>query len=120
MIGVVNLQLEAVLPLRVFGPAKSVFVAPVVDTGFTEALALPPDVVADLGPVVVGIETSTLADGSQYAAEIYEAEVEWDGVRRAVRVWSGPEALLGVKLLAGHRLRVDFALSGKVRVRPLA
>ena len=120
MIGVVDARLEPLLPLTVIGPLKPLMVTAVIDTGFTEHLVLPPETIAELGLRFVLSRTSILADGSRSQSDVYEAEVLWDGARRRVEVWSGPEALVGVKLLAGHRLRVDFAVSGKVRVKPLA
>ena len=120
MIGAVNARLEALLPLSVFGPSGQQMVTAVIDTGFTEALALPPDIIGDLGPAFRRRGATTLADGSTHGADVYAARVLWEGALRTVEVWSGPEPLVGVALLAGHRLRADFAVSGRVRVRPLA
>ena len=48
-----------------------------------------------------------LADGLVQQFDIYAAEVAWDGGWRPVLVSAvGTEALLGMRLLAGHELRM--------------
>ena len=64
MTGTVNGNNEAVLPLRVVGPAGSAVVAAVIDSGFSGYLTLPTALAAALGLVYVMRGASTLADGS--------------------------------------------------------
>jgi predicted aspartyl protease len=61
-----------------------------------------------------------LADGSVRVIDLYAAEVEWDGNWRPVLVSNvGDEALAGLRLLAGHELRIEVAPGGAVEVKAL-
>src|SRR5205809_438211 len=63
---------------------------------------------------------SRFADISSRPFDIYAAEVEWGGVWRAILVSAvGAEALLGMRLLAGHTLRIDVVPGGVVEITPL-
>ena len=109
--------------LRVRGPdGYERGVTAVVDTGYTAFLALPDEVVADLGLVYAMTSEAVLADGRIREVHLYDAEVEWGDVWLAVRVTAagGSEALLGVGLLFRHGLRIDFVPGGPVEVTPLA
>jgi clan AA aspartic protease len=116
--GMVNIRLEAVVPLRVRGPTGvDVVVDAVIDSGFTGSLTLPSTTVAALGLIRVSGGSAILADGSARPFDIYAAEVEWDGVWRGILVSAvGAEALLGMRLLAGHSLRIDVASGGVVEI----
>lgn len=119
--GTVNARLEALLRLRVRGPSGSVVeVETVVDTGYTGALALPPVVITSLGLVQQAGGYVVLADGSSRSVDSYLAEVEWRGMWLLVVVSHlGDEALLGMKLLAGHELRVEVVSGGAVAIGPI-
>lgn len=63
----------------------------------------------------IGLEQSggihaRLADGKQVVLESYECELDWFGDKRVVEVVAndGQLPLLGVGLLIGHRLVVDY------------
>jgi clan AA aspartic protease len=118
--GVVNARHEAVVRLRVRGPAGALAeVEAIVDTGFTSSLILPAATVAALGLVRQSGTAATLADGSVRRFDIYAAEVEWGGSWRCVMVsMVGNEPLLGMRLLAGHRLGIDVVPGGSVQIRP--
>ena len=61
-----------------------------------------------------------LADGTSCSYDNFGAEVEWHGNKRGVLVSAlGNEALVGMVLLAGHRLTVDVEPGGEVTVQPL-
>jgi predicted aspartyl protease len=61
--------------------------------------------------------SALLADGSVRPFDIYAAEVDWGGTWRPVLVWAvGSEVLLGMRLLAGHQLRVEAAPGGAVEI----
>jgi predicted aspartyl protease len=63
---------------------------------------------------------AVLADGSVRQFEIYAADVEWDGAWRPVLVSAvGDEALVGMRLLAGHELRIEFVPGGAVAIARL-
>ena len=120
MTGTVNGSREAILPLRVTGPAGSAVVPAVIDTGFSGFLTLSPGTVLALGLVYVMRGASTLADGSRDEYDMYRADIEWFGTPRRVLVSAvGTEALLGMGLLAGCELRVEAVPGGAVEVRRL-
>ena len=117
--GTVNAQGEAVVRLRVRGPSGAEQdVDAVIDTGFTASLTLPAaTTVAALGLVLQSGGRAGLGDGSVRQFEIYSAEVEWDGNWQPVLVWAlGEEVLIGMRLLAGHALRIDVVPGGAVEI----
>lgn len=118
--GTVSPQLDALIPLRVVGPAGTVAsVSAVVDTGFSDSLTLPPSVIAALGLAWVRVTAVGLADGSVVQVPIYQAEVLWHGVVRAVQAQEldGPP-LLGMGLLADSTLFIDCQPGGRVEITP--
>ena len=121
MRGSVTARLEAVLRLRLRGPAGAeVELEAVVDTGFTGSLAVPAAVAASLGLARRSGGTATPADGSTVRFDTYGAEVEWGDVWRGVVVSAvGGESLVGMGLLAGCELRVEVVAGGVVEVRPV-
>lgn len=79
--GIVNPRHEAVVPLLVRGPQGSTLsVEAIVDTGFTDFLALPVSAVTSLGLVPRSTYRMRLADGAVHMVEYYEAELLWNGV----------------------------------------
>ena len=119
--GTVNPRQEAVVRLRLRGPTGTeVDIEVLIDTGYTGSLTLPPAVVAGLGlkPRLGG--TAVLADGTVRHFLTYGVKVAWGGeTRQVVASGIGTEPLLGMSLLAGHRLEVDVEPGGSVAVRPL-
>ncbi len=107
--------------LRVSGPGGvEAAVDAIVDSGFTSSLTLPATMVSTLGLARQSGGTAMLADGSVRQFDICAAEVEWNGVWRAVLVSTvGNEPLLGMRLLAGHRLLIDVIPGGTVVITPL-
>jgi clan AA aspartic protease len=119
--GVVNARHEAVVRLRVRGPggAELDFEA-LIDTGFTGSLTLPSAAVTALGLVRQSGGSVALGDGSVRHFDVYAAEVEWDGNWRPVLVSAiGDEILVGMRLLAGHELRVAVVPGGPVEISPI-
>lgn len=118
--GAVTAGRVPVVRLKVRGPGGAeADVDLVVDTGFTGALVLPASVVAALGLTWRSGGTAVLADGSTQQTDFYEAELEWGAGWLAVVAMSvGPESLLGMRLLAGHRLVVEGDPGGAVEIAP--
>ena len=119
--GTVNAMLEAVIRLRVRGPggADMDFDA-IIDTGFSLSLTLPATAVAALALIRQSSSVATLGDGSVRHFDVYAAEVEWDGNWRPILVSAvGDEVLVGMRLLAGHELRVAVVPGGPVEISPL-
>jgi clan AA aspartic protease len=119
--GEVNVRIEAVVTLRLRGHAGSELdVDAIVDSGFTASLALPLTLVVALGLARQSGGGAVLADGSVRQFDIYAAEVAWDGSWRPILVSAvGAEALLGMRLLAGHELRMAVVPGGAVEITPL-
>jgi clan AA aspartic protease len=119
--GAVNAHDEAVVRLRVRGPGGvEASVDAVIDSGFSGSLTLPAAIVSQLGLVRRSSGRGTLADGSIQIYEVYAAELEWDASWRLVHVSAiGGETLVGMRLLAGHELRVEVEPNGDVEITPL-
>ena len=119
--GVVNARHEAIVRLRVRGPGGvESDVDVIVDSGFTSSLALPVIMVTALGLARQSGGTAVLADGSVRQFDIFAAEVAWGGTWRSVLVSAvGNESLLGMRLLAGHKLVIEVVPGGLVEILPL-
>jgi clan AA aspartic protease len=117
----VNARLEPVVRLRVRQPGGAeADVDAVIDTGFTSSLTLPLAVVAALGLTRQSGGSALLADGPAHPFDIYAAEVDWGGNWRPVLVWAvGDAVLVGMRLLAGHQLRVEAVPGGVVEIIPV-
>ena len=118
--GTVNARLEAVVRLRVRAPGGAdLAIDAVIDTGFSSSLTLSTTVISALGLVRQSAGSATLADGTVRQFDIYAAEVEWDGTWPPVLASAvGSEVLLGMRLLAGHQLRVEAVSGGAVEITP--
>jgi clan AA aspartic protease len=119
--GDVNTRNEAVVRLRLRGPGGvEADVDAIVDSGFTASLTLPMAVVTALGLARQSGGTAVLGDGSVRQFDIFAAEVAWDGAWRTVLVSAvGNESLLGMRLLAGHRLLIEVVPGGSVEISPI-
>lgn len=92
----------------------------VIDTGYTEWLSLPPNLVASLGLRWETIGHGTLADGSECVFDVYGAEVLWDGrVRRIFVDEADTTPLVGMALLSGYELKMQVRPRGKVTIKRL-
>ena len=91
----------------------------VVDTGFTGALALPGDIIGELGLTRQDERPVRLASGIE-TVYIYGAAVSWLGQLRAIPVHQvDGNPLVGTSLLTNCRLTIDFLESGRVNIHPL-
>ena len=81
-----------------------------IDTGFTGELVLPEKLVTQLALSQSAMVTAGLADGSQSLLATFSCEVDWFGEFRTIEAIAnqGQFPLLGVGLLLGHRLAVDY------------
>lgn len=119
--GAVSSGREAILPLRVRGPAGDERQVPfVVDTGFTGKLTLSMDIIEALNLSRRAAGRAFLADGSMRRFESFNAEIYWGGAWMGVIVSAlGEVPLLGMGLLEGRGLWVEVFPGGAVEVRPL-
>ena len=119
--GRVTAEREAVvgLEVRAIG-GRPETVQAVVDTGFTEFLALSHTTIARLGLPYRGNLPLTLADGTAAHFALYRAIVEWHGRPHPVSVVAIEHgALLGMALLHGSRLTLDVLDDGPLRIEPI-
>lgn len=118
--GVVNARHEAVVRLRVRGPGGvESDVDAIVDSGCTSSLTLPTAVVTALNLARQSGGFAVLADGSVRQFDVFAAEVAWGGNWRAVLISAvGNEPLLGMRLLAGHKLVIEVTPGGLVEILP--
>ncbi len=119
--GLVNARHEAVVRLRLRGPsgAESELSA-IVDTAFSGWIALPPDTAADLGLPKRTTGNARMGDGSPRGFDVFAAEVWWSDRWTTVSAAAiGREPLVGMRLLANHRVTIDVISGGVVTIVPL-
>jgi clan AA aspartic protease len=120
IVGSVSSKLEALVRLSIHGPRSEVETKAVLDTGFNGALALPPDLIGELGLRLKTRGSAVLADGTEISLDVHEALISWDG--RLLRVLVGAansDPLLGMALLHGHELAVRVVEGGEVLIKRL-
>lgn len=117
---IVNNQ-EAIIELEVTGVVPPQKIEAVIDTGFTEELMLPSDLIDRLGLPRVGELSITLGDGHVVDVAMYLAIVLWQEEERIVQVLSTDDskALVGMSLLYGNRLILDIVTDGEVTIETL-
>jgi clan AA aspartic protease len=81
-----------------------------IDTGFTGELVVPQGPINALGLPLGPAIRARLADGSEVELETYLCLLEWFGIWKQIEVIAntGPYPLLGVGLLLGHELQIDY------------
>ena len=78
-----------------------------INTGFTDHLTLPPDIVEELGLPLRGAAEVTLADGSVETLPIYRIRLIWHGHERAIRACAASgDPLVGMALLSESGLLI--------------
>ncbi len=98
------------LKIRSTGNEAPVEITVWVDTAFNGELVVPRAMIESLGLEQSGGIRARLADGNEVTLESYACIVDWCGIQRAVEVIAnnGQMPLLGIGLLIGHRLVVDY------------
>jgi clan AA aspartic protease len=121
IVGEVTPENEAVIPLAIEAVSGTyVTLDAVVDTGFSDYLTLPPDLIGALGLPFREVAEFSLADGTAIQLSLFRARVQWGGGFRDVLVAeSDGGALVGMALLKGHRLTLEALDGGKVTIEPL-
>jgi clan AA aspartic protease len=118
--GIVNLGHATVaVPFRL--PNRpDVAIEFVIDTGFTDFLCLPLEVVSVLGLPFQYNLRANLADNSNVVLPVHAATILWNGEERDVRLLAtGARPLLGTALLDGYELVVQFTEGGLVTIEEL-
>ena len=92
-----------------------------IDTGFTEEMTLPPDIIDELNLPSHRQISLVMADGTTYRGETFVGRIRWHGRLRRVEVISvDADPLVGMKLLAGSNLSIDAEPGGAVTITQLA
>ena len=83
-----------------------------VDTAFTGELVIPRHIIDPLQLPQSSAVMAGLADGTQVVLETFSCVVEWFGQDRRVEVVEsdGQLPLLGIGLLRGRRVEIDYRL----------
>jgi len=116
--GTVNDRLEAVVQIAVRGSDDTpVSVDAVIDTGFSDYLTLPENLVQTLDLQRIGPTDAKLADGQLVSLDVYGAIVDWEGVPRDILiVAAGSGPLVGMKLIEGCNLSIRVRPGGGVTI----
>ena len=111
----------AVVTLRLRGAGQAEVDAEVIlDTGFTEELALDAVIIGALGWPRRDTAQMILADGSLQSVSVYDGQVWWDGEWRSVLVQATTGMpLLGMSLLYGSLITLEAIDGGEVTIEPL-
>ena len=121
IVGQVDSRLNLFLPVVVRGFAgQELALNALLDTGFSDFLSLTDDQIQTLGLLPSGVAESELADGSIVPVTLYTAVVVWEGIERLIEVVGGDsDPLLGVKLLEGYLMTVEFTENGNLQLSRL-
>ena len=103
---------RALLPVALSAAADGVFatVQTWIDTGFTGELMLPMNLIQSLALPLLGKATTRLANGKTDEVDRFECWIDWFGERKPVAALAslGAFPLLGIALLTGHLLTIDY------------
>lgn len=92
----------------------------VIDTGFNDYLTLPPQAVKAMNLPLYSSLPARLADGSETVLPVHVATIIWDNVEKVVPVLaSGYKPLLGVALMGGYHLEINFEDNGLVTLEKI-
>ena len=114
-----RLYLMALMKIELagYGPVP---LAAIIDTGFTEWLALPPNMIGRLGLRAKGRETLKFANSTIGEVDLYEARVNWCGNWLTIDVHEIEDhPTIGMELLRGYRVVFDALGEGVVDVEPV-
>jgi clan AA aspartic protease len=113
MKGIVDNEGRALLRLAIVASDafKEVEVDLWIDTGLTGDLVLPRKLIELLGLTRSSSVDGVLADGTETVFDIYSCWLDWFDTKRDLEVIAtdGETALLGVGLLLGNELHIDYA-----------
>lgn len=99
--------MEAILSVELANSSK---IECVLDTGFYGALLLPREFIESNSLKITGTETVVMIEDNVIEINTAKAEIRWLGDEFAtpVLVSETSEALIGVELLAGTLLEIDY------------
>ena len=116
IIGKINHSLEAIITIDFVGSDGFLHsLEAVLDTGYNGDLTLPQDVIQQLGLVLLGRRSVTLANGESVVLNAYLGTVAWHGLQRQVVILqTDEEPLLGMSLLQESRVTLEVWNDGGV------
>ena len=119
--GRISLNFEAVTTLEVSGPSGQVHeIEAVVDTGFSDFLPLPPELISELAAPTESKAVVVLADGRPAEMDVCSVSLLWDGHWRHVDVFvANSSPLIGMALLENHSLRMEVVHGGTVTIEAI-
>ena len=122
IVGAVLASLEPMVQVLVYSAAgERVPLNVLIDTGFTGSFSLPKPVAERLELTKIGSDSVQFGNGSVYSADLYELDIEWDGVRRTVYADAfGADLVVGTELFRDYELVIRFVNGGQVRLDKLA
>ena len=93
----------------------------VIDTGFNDYLTLPIQAVSAMNLPLYSSIPARLADGNEALLSVHSATIIWDDVEKVVPILaSGYKPLLGVALMEGYHLEIDFQDNGLVSLEKIS
>ncbi len=116
--GTVNDAMDALLALTIRSEAGlEADVVAVIDTGFSGALMLPTALIESLQLDSDGVREATMADGEIVVLDTYAGSMIWDSASVDIEILATTgEALVGMELLRGFRLRIDVEPGGEITI----
>lgn len=119
--GRVNIRNEPIVSLRIRGPLGAMAtIEATVDSGYTGALTVSPQFVAELGLIRQSGGRAVLADGTVRGIDYYSSEIEWhDGWRPLLISSVSGGSLLGMRAMSKHDLRIRVEPGGTVEIVPM-
>jgi predicted aspartyl protease len=118
--GTVNESKEPRVEVTVVGSNGQRTVTAIIDTGLTRHLTLPSGVIPDLGCDWSFREQAVLGSGAIHVFDVFTAEIVWSSGRAAIAILATETTpLIGMSLIAGHRLQIEAVQGGSVILEPL-
>ncbi len=98
------------IEVRALSPSQPTTFQAWIDTGFTGELVLPHKLIEQIGLQESAVVSAGLGDGTETLLRAYSCTVDWFGSLQQVEAIAseGTFPLLGVGLLLGHRLQIDY------------
>ena len=91
-----------------------------IDTGFTDDVTLPFDIIEQLSLPVNRDVQLIMADGTEYVGQSYTGWILWHEQAREIEVISvDADPLVGMRLLSGSNLSIDAESDGAVTITEL-
>ena len=119
--GIVSLTRWPIVNLLILGvDGHETAIEARIDTGFSDDLTLPRSVIARLELTPLDRSNYRIGDSSTTTFDTYSATIRWQGeLYRVIVLESEVSPVLGVGLLWGNNLSVDFRHGGDVSITEL-